>query len=126
VRHLLALDAQAVLARLDTKQDEMVALFSRHRSREPLLTVLRSHYTTITFPLLAVLEPHEQRAVHAFHQALDELRWYVHYTEDMPSTVRTTLALQARRLAELGRELFAVIGGPDAEGAPVVDGATVR
>ncbi len=126
VRHLLALDADNVVRRLETKQDEMVALFSRHRSREPMLLVLKSWFTTITFPELALLEPREQKAVNAFHAALEELRWYVHYTEDMPSTVRTTLALQARRLVELRHALTTAIGSADDDGHPVVDASPKR
>lgn len=126
VRHLLALDAARVLKRLEVKQDEMVALFSRHRSREPMLTVLKSWFTSITFPELALLEPHEQKAVAAFHDALEELRWYVHYTDDMPSTVRTTLAVHARKLGELHRALTATIGAPADDGHPVVDGTAQR
>lgn len=126
VRHLLTLDAAAVLKRLDTKQDEMVALFSRHRSREPMLHVLKSWFTSITFPELALLEPREQKAVAAFYAALDELRWYVHYTEDMPSTVRTTLAVHARKLGELHRALTVTIGAPEDDGHPVVDAGPRR
>jgi hypothetical protein len=59
--------------------------------------------------------------VHAFHELLDQLRWYVSYTEDMPSTVKTTVSQYVRRLDELHRALVLVIGGPEAGGHPVID-----
>ncbi len=121
VRHLLSLDAHQVMRRLESKQDEAVGLFSRLRTREGLVDLCRSLFTTVTFSELARLTPREQRAVHAFHDLLHQLRWYVSYTEDMPSTVKTTVLQYVRRLDERHRTLSAVIGPPEAGGHPVID-----
>lgn len=121
VRHLLSLDVAQVLRRLEAKQDEAVGLFSRLRTREGLIALCRTSFTSITFSELARLSPKEQKAVHAFHDVLHELRWYVSYTEDMPSTVKTTVSQYVRRLDELRHALNATLGPPDAEGHPVID-----
>lgn len=121
VRHLLSLDADAVMRRLAAKQDEAVGLFSRLRTREGMIELCRSGFTTITFSELVRLDPAEQQAVEAFHQVLNELRWYVRYTEDMPSTVKTTVTLYVTKLDGLHRELNAIIGPPEAKGHRVVD-----
>lgn len=121
VRHLLSLDADAVMKRLVSKQDEAVGLFSRLRTREGMVELCRSGFTTITFSELVRLDPGEQAAVEAFHHVLSELRWYVRYTEDMPSTVKSTVTLYVARLDELHRLLNAAIGPPDAKGHRVVD-----
>ena len=121
VRHLLSLDADAVMKRLVAKQDEAVGLFSRLRTREGMVELCRSGFTTITFSELVRLEPREQQAVEAFHQVLNELRWYVRYTEDMPSTVKSTVTLYVARLDELHHLLNAAIGPPDAKGHRVID-----
>lgn len=120
VRHLLALDADAVMKRLAAKQDEAVGLFSRLRTRDGLVELCKSLFTSATFSELVRLEPPEQEAVQAFHAVLHELRWYVTYTEDMPSTVKSTVTLYVTRLQDLHRALVAVIGGPDARGARVI------
>jgi hypothetical protein len=122
VRHLLSLDADAVMKRLLSKQDEAVGLFSRLRTREGMIELCRSSYTTITFSEMVRLDPEEQLAVEGFHQVLNELRWYVRYTEDMPSTVRSTVTLYVTQLDELHRRLNAMIGPPEAKGARVVNG----
>lgn len=122
VRHLLSLDADAVMRRLSSKQDEAVGLFSRLRTREGMIELCRSGFTTITFSELVRLDPDEQLAVEGFHQVLNELRWYVRYTEDMPSTVKATVTLYVTRLDELHRRLNAMIGPPEAKGARVVNG----
>src|SRR3954462_3371008 len=67
VRHLLSLDANAVMKRLASKQDEAVGLFSRLRTRDGMIELCRSGYTTITFSELVRLDPGEQQAVEAFH-----------------------------------------------------------
>lgn len=122
VRHLLSLDADAVMKRLGSKQDEAVGLFSRLRTREGMVDLCRSGFTTITFSELVRLEPKEQQAVQAFHHVLHELRWYVTYTEDMPSTVKSTVTLYVAKLDELHHQLNAAIGPPEAKGHRVIDG----
>ncbi len=120
VRHLLSLDADAVMKRLASKQDEAVGLFSRLRTREGMVELCKSNFGTITFSELVRLEPTEQAAVEAFHHTLNELRWYVRYTEDMPSTVKSTVTLYVVRLTELHHALNAVIGPPAASGHRVI------
>lgn len=122
VRHLLALDAARVLRRLTAKQDEAVSLFSRLRSREALVELCRADFTSAGFGDLARLDPVEQTAVQQFHDVLHELRWYVSYTEDMPSAVKSTVAQYVRRLDELHHTLNATLGPPEAKGHRVVQG----
>ena len=121
VRHLLSLDAAAVMKRLVSKQDEAVGLFSRLRTREAMIELCRSGFTSITFSELVRLDPAEQQAVEAFHHVLHELRWYVRYTEDMPSTVKSTVTLYVARLDELHHALNTAIGPPEAKGHRVID-----
>jgi hypothetical protein len=121
VRHLISQDAAEVLRKLQSKQDEAVGLFSRLRTREGMIDLCKSLYTGITFSELVRLEPSEQEAVHAFHHVLHELRWYVTYTEDMPSTVKSTVTLYVSRLEDLHRQLNAVIGPPEAKGARIIE-----
>jgi hypothetical protein len=125
VRHLLALDAANVMKRIVTRQHEMVALFSRLRDRAPMLEAIRSWYLTITFSDLAELEPLEQTTVSRFYELLDELRWYLQYTEDMPTQVLLKVATFIGRLETGHRQLVVAIGPASADGAPVVEAQVV-
>ena len=78
-------------------------------------------YTSAPFAELAKLEPKEQAATAAFHEVLHELRWYVSYTEDMPSTVKLTVSQYVRRLDELHHALRVTLGPPEALGHRVID-----
>lgn len=125
VRHLIATDATNVMTRLRKRGEEMVSLFSRNRDRTPMLETVRSWFFTVSFTELSLLEPAEQRAVNEFYEELDSLRWYMHYTEDMPGQVGLKLTQLVRSLEENHRRLTAAIGHPDAEGAPVVDAQVI-
>ncbi|GMU61627.1 MAG: hypothetical protein AMXMBFR34_33900 [Myxococcaceae bacterium] len=126
VRHVLAMDAANVMKRLHARQDEMVRLFSRLRDRAPLMNTVHTWFTTITLAELTLLEPPEQHAVNAFYEALDDLRWYLQYTEEMPTHVREKLSRFVRRLDERHHALTAAIGPADQHGGPVVDVKVVR
>jgi hypothetical protein len=127
VRNLLALDATHIMRRLEARRSEMFALFSRLRSREPLLSTLTSRYTSATFHDLLNLPVQEQAVVEHFYECLDSLRWYFTYTEDMPGTVQQTFTTLHRRLEEAHRKLIATLGPPASpDGITVVEGEVVR
>lgn len=126
VRHLLALDAANVVQRLVARQHEMVALFSRKRDRTPMMEAVRSVFLTITFGELSLLTPAEQKAVALFYELLDELRWYLQYTEDMPTQVLTKVGLYVGRLETSHRDLVAAIGPSTADGVAVVEARVVK
>jgi hypothetical protein len=125
VRHLIAVDAANVMRRLDQRLPEMVALFSRLRDRAPMLQTVHSWFQTADFADLALLEPPEQLAVNAFYEELGELRWYLQYTEDMPTTVASTVSARSKRLVETHARLVGVIGGPISRGAAAVDAEVI-
>jgi len=112
VRNLIALDAALIMRRLGARRDEMFTLFSRLRSREPMLSTIATRFTSATFHDLVHLPEKEQAVVHGFYERLDEMRWYFTYTEDMPSTVQQTFTALHRRLEEAYRLLVVALGPP--------------
>jgi hypothetical protein len=125
VRHLIAVDAATVMARLGKRQAEMVRLFSQLRDRSPLLEVVQSWFQSITFGELASLERAEQRAINSFYERLGDLRWYLRYTEDMPLQVGQHVTQCVRELVAGHRALTEAIGPPDVEGAEVIEARVV-
>lgn len=110
-----------VMRRLTARLDEMVSLFSRLRSRAPMLETVESSFGTASFAELCALSTAEQTAVNAFYESLGELRWYVSYTEDMPQLVRSTATQHLRRLEFAYTRLIELLGAPDSDAGPVVD-----
>jgi hypothetical protein len=127
VRNLIAQDAANIMRRLEARRDEMFALFSRLRSREPMLTTIATRFTSATFHDLVHLEVREQAVVNHYYEALDALRWYFTYTEDMPSTAAQTFTTLHRRLEESYAKLLATLGPPvPPDGVTVVEGEVLR
>ena len=127
VRNLLAMDAAGIMRRLDARSDEMFALFSRLRSREPLLVTIASRYASGAFEQLIHLPEQEQAVVDFFYGRLDELRWYFTYTEDMPGTAQLIFTKLHKRLEEAYRVLVVTLGPPvPPDGSRVVDVQGVR
>jgi hypothetical protein len=127
VRNLLALDAAGIMRRLEARRDEMFILFSRLRSRGPLLETLESRYADGAFAQLVHLTEQEQAVVDRFYERLDELRWYFTYTEDMPGTAQQSFVKLHKRLEEAYRVLVVTLGPPaTADGVRVVEGEAIR
>jgi hypothetical protein len=125
IRNLIALDADALMVRLDERKDEMIAMFSRHRDREPLLSPLRSWVPSASFQEIVLLAPAQQGAVAHFYEELDALRWYFRYTADMPGTALQIFAHHRKRLVLAYEGLKDAIGPaqpvpPSAPEAPPV------
>ncbi|RKH00049.1 hypothetical protein D7V97_30800 [Corallococcus sp. CA053C] len=127
VRNLLALDAAGIMRRLAARREEMFILFSRLRSRGPLLETVASHYAEGAFIQLIHLTEQEQAVVDHFYSRLDELRWYFTYTEDMPGTAHQTFIALHRRLEESYRLFVETIGLPvQPDGVRVVNAEAIR
>ncbi len=127
VRNLIALDAAHIMRRLEARRSEMFVLFSRLRSREPMLSTLATRYSSATFHDLVHLPAREQSVVDHFYESLDALRWYFTYTEDMPSTAQQTFNTLHRRLEEAHRLLVTTLGHPvTPDGVTIVEGEVLR
>lgn len=110
IRNLIALDADGVVKRLDERKDEMIAMFSLHRDREPLLSPLHSWVPSATFQELSLLSTRQQTAVTAFYEVLDGLRWYFRYTNDMPGTAQQVFAHHRKKLVAAHARLCEALG----------------
>jgi hypothetical protein len=119
------LDATSLLGRVESRELEMVRLFSRLRDRAPLMAATHTTFGSISFDALASLTPAEQRAAVAFFELVGELRWYLQYTEDMPGQLRSSLGAFVVRLREGHRALAAALG-PLEPATTVVDGEVRR
>ncbi|NNB86686.1 hypothetical protein HJC10_19955 [Corallococcus exiguus] len=127
VRNLLALDAAGIMRRLAARREDMFLLFSRLRSRGPLVETVASRYADGAFAQLIHLTEQEQAVVDHFYGRLDELRWYFTYTEDMPGTAHQTFNSLHRRLEESYRLFVDTLGLPvQPDGVRVVNAEAVR
>jgi hypothetical protein len=129
VRHLLALDAALLVRRLRRRRGEMVEAFAKHRERAALVEPLRSWYAGAGFRDLLLLPAAQLRALAAFYEAVDDLRWYFQHTEDMPGTLGRAFQAWCEEIDQAYGRLHAALGvdvGLDPEDAADVVAAAVR
>lgn len=114
LRHLLALEIQRMVEHLAQREAFIVQVWSRYRSREPLLDTIFSRWSTVGSDDLVGLDPDALVAVQAFYDEVDALRMYARFTEDMPTTLQERLEGWRKRLTPLAATAVEALGGAPA------------
>ena len=97
---LLKLEIDRILFDIDFRKDVLFKLWSKERVREPLLRVLHSRFFDLDFDSLMLLPRSLCKNADEFYKLLDELIFYVSYTEDMPHTMKTKFELYVKELKQ--------------------------
>lgn len=84
---ILKLDSKRLYERVVERRKEYMATFAVKRTREHFKDVFFSRYDTITFTDLKILSPELIGCLDNFYGFVEELKWYLMSTEDMPATV---------------------------------------
>ncbi len=84
---LLRLDAQRLYERIKYRQTEYMTLFSLKRTRGHFKYIFKNRYEDIPIDSLRILDSDLLEALDYFYHQVDEMRWYLYFTEDMPGKV---------------------------------------
>lgn len=84
---ILKLDSKRLYEHVVQRRREYMATFAVKRTREHFKDVFFSRYDTITFSDLKILSPELIGCLDKFYGFVEELKWYLMSTEDMPATV---------------------------------------
>ena len=98
---LFKLDAQNLYKRLRSRKEEYINIFAMKRSREHFDIVFFTKYTTATFDDLAHCSAETITALDTFYSHVEEIKWYLDHTEDMPAMIEDELTRMFLRLDEL-------------------------
>ena len=98
---LFKLDAQNLLQRVKSRRKEFVEVFAMRRTRDHFPWVFSSRYERATIKDLAHCSSETIAALAQFYSLVDEMKWYLFQTEDMPSTVEETIFRLTKRLDKL-------------------------
>lgn len=98
---LFKLDAQNLLQRVKSRRKEFVEVFAMRRTRDHFPWVFSSRYERATIKDLAHCSSETIAALDQFYSLVDEMKWYLFQTEDMPSTVEETIFRLTKRLDKL-------------------------
>lgn len=116
LRISLGLEVHRITDDLLRRRTLLVELWGRHRVRSPFLDTTFQRYRTLPLAELLLLERTEIEAVEAFYRELDELRFYLSHTEDMPKALADTIDGALARLRNVARVALGVLGTKLEEG----------
>jgi hypothetical protein len=109
LRITLGLEIHRVTDDLLRRRTLLVELWGRHRSRSPFLDTTFQRYRSLAMAELLLLERVELEAVEAFYRELDELRFYLSHTEDMPKALADTIDGALVRLRNVAQVALGVL-----------------
>ncbi len=116
---VLAFEVSRILRQLRERRELLIQLWSRYRAREPMIEAVFSRWRTLDMTDLIELDPHVVEAVEPFYEAVDRLRTYFRFTEDMPVTLEEQIDAALLELEALGKEALERLGGdPRASASP--------
>jgi hypothetical protein len=110
LRILLGLEIHRITDDLLRRRTLLVELWGKHRVRSPFLDTTFRRYRTLAMGELLLLERGELEAIEAYYHQLDELRFYLSHTDDMPRTLADTLDGALVRIRDAARVALGVLG----------------
>ncbi len=108
---LLALEIDRIVNDLDQRRTFLIEIWSRHRDRGPFLDTVFSRYRTLSLTDLAVLSTEVVTVIESFYGELDDLKLYLSFTQDMPTTLAEQFTDQLRHIAAYGALAIEALGG---------------
>lgn len=93
---ILRNDSRRLFERIKFRKTDYLSILSLKRTREHFKDIFLSIYNTITIPQLSLVSEDVLMALDEFYSAAEKLKWYLNHSEDMPLTMKDSVALQIR------------------------------
>lgn len=93
---ILKNDSRRLFERIKFRKNEYLTILSLKRTREHFKEIFISIYNTITIPELTLVSEEVLMALDEYYSCVEQLKWYLNYTEDMPLTMKDTVNLRVR------------------------------
>ena len=88
---LIKLDAQRLFERIVHRAPEYINTYAVKRTREHFKDIFKSRFNTATLEDLKVLNSEAIIAADNFYSKIDDMKWYLNHTEDMPATLSDSI-----------------------------------
>lgn len=102
---LLKLDALRLFERIKYRAPEYMYDFSLKRTRDHFPEVFKNRYDEVTINELMLCGQEVIAGLDQFYTKVDEMRWYLNHTQDMPNRVEDKLHSHIRELEKLFQTL---------------------
>ncbi len=98
-------DIELLYQRICTWKPVYLEALSLKRKRENFHLIFRSFYSSLRFDSLQLLDLDFYKTVDQFYEQVQELHWYLTYTEDLPISVDDHVTRVIKKLDELYQEI---------------------
>ena len=98
---LLKLDARRLFERIKYRAVEYMYDFSLKRSRDHFPEIFTNRYDSVSIKELMLCGPEVIAGLDQYYSKVDEMRWYLNHTQDMPNRVEDKIQSNIRELERL-------------------------
>ncbi len=102
---LIKLDAKNLFNRIKWRAPEYLAEFSLKRTREHFKEIFYNRYEAVQIRELAFCSEEVIINLDQFYNLMDEMRWYLNHTQDMPNRVDDKISSYIRELETIYQTL---------------------
>jgi len=95
---LLKLDARRLFERIKYRAPEYMYDFSLKRSRDHFPEIFTNRYDSVSIKDLLLCGQEVLAGLDQFYTKVDEMRWYLNHTQDMPNRVEDKIHAHIREL----------------------------
>jgi len=89
--NLVKIDAKNLFNRIKFRKPEYLEIFALQRSRSHFDWVFETRYSLASLKELTLLSLETIHAADEFYTQVDDIRWYLFCTQDMPNTISDKL-----------------------------------
>jgi hypothetical protein len=98
---LLKIDANNVFQRIKQRKTEYLEIFALRRTREHFPMIFNNRYEQTSLENLVHCSTELITTLDQFYTPVEEMKWYLFQTEDMPNTVEDYIDRKIRRMEKL-------------------------
>lgn len=98
---LLKIDANNLFNRIKTRKSEYLEIFALRRTREHFPMIFKNRYEDTPLDDLAYCSTELITTLDQFYTPVEEMKWYLYQTEDMPNTVEDFIDRKIRKMEKL-------------------------
>lgn len=91
-------DAARLADRIIHREKEYLQILSMKRTREHFNAIFKSIYTTITVTEMMLLSEELIVSLEDFYNTIDDMKWYLGHTQDMPATIEDKVHLMVKEV----------------------------
>ena len=102
---LVQLDAERLFRNIVDKKEDYLMILNFKRTREHFYDIFHSKYAQVSIDNLKELKESTIHVVDSFYREIEELRWYLLHTEDLPAMVSDHTHTEIKKITGLFQDM---------------------